>query len=271
MTWRADDINTNRFGNLLRHWRHARRLSQLQLALQSNISARHVSFLESGRSCPSRDMVSLLGNMLDLPLEERNALHVAAGFVPPYGGHRQAIDSAPYVRQALDFILNQQEPYPAIVIDGHWDIKMRNSASSTMFAPFRRSYEMEERINHNAMHSVFHPRGLRPFITNWDEFASEMLQILNREVAMGSRVSAQLLSEILAYPGVSLHSKPAVQSITSPVLTMRLQKDDMRLSFFSTFTTFAMPADAALQQLKVECFYPADEHTAQIARKSANQ
>lgn len=138
-----------------------------------------------------------------------------------------------------------------------------------MFAPFRRWYEMDESIAHNAMHSVFHPRGLRPFITNWEAFASEMIQILNREVAMGNRVSAQLLDEIMTYPDVFPLRLPSAQSFTSPVLTMQLQKDDMRLNFFSTFTTFAMPADAALQQLKVECFYPADEHTAQIAHKAA--
>ncbi len=268
---RIDQATANRFGPLLRHWRTVRRLSQLDLALQANVSARHVSFLETGRSLPSREMVAMLGRTLDLPLEERNALHVAARFVPPYGEHRQVIDSAPYVRQALDFVLKQQEPYPAIVIDGHWDIQLRNDASANMFAPFHRSYAMEDHIARNAMHSVFHPKGLRPFIVNWDEFAGEMIQILHREVAQGSRVSARLLEEIMAYPGVSSHSMPKVRAMTSPVLTMQLRNGDARLSFFSTFTTFAMPADAALQQLKIECFYPADENTDQIARRLAQR
>ena len=109
-----------KFGHLLRHWRQQRRLSQLELAGEANVSARHLSFLESGRSKPSREMVQLLGVALDLPLEERNVLHVAAGFVPPYGGREQPAEDIPYVRQALDFMLRQQEPYPAIVIDGHW-------------------------------------------------------------------------------------------------------------------------------------------------------
>lgn len=258
---------TRQFSHLLKHWRTARRLSQLELALQANVSARHVSFLESGRSQPSREMVGRLGSTLDLPLEERNSLHVAAGFVPPYGDDRQVIDSAPHVRKALDFILRQQEPFPAIVIDGRWDIQLRNEASIRMFATFRQSYAMEDRIAHNAMHSVFHPKGLRPFIVNWEVFAGEMIQILHREVAQGSRSSAQLLDEIMAYPGMfSFHQRTA-HPATSPVLTMQLQKADQRLSFFSTFTTFAMPADAALQQLKIECFYPADEETARIARR----
>jgi hypothetical protein len=214
-------------------------------------------------------MVQHLGSALDLPLEERNILHLAAGFVPPYGEQKQIVEYAPYVRQALEFILKQQEPYPAIVIDGHWDIQMRNNASSRMFSAFRQAYAMEDHIAHNAMHSVFHPKGLRPFIVNWDAFAGEMIQGLHREVAQGSRISAQLLDEILAYPGVSSHRKPVVRGVSSPVMTMQLHKDDLRLSFFSTFTTFAMPADAALQQLKIECFYPADENTDEIARRMA--
>jgi transcriptional regulator with XRE-family HTH domain len=259
-----------KFRHLLRHWRQLRRLSQLELAGQANVSARHVSFLESGRSQPSREMVQLLGVALDLPLEERNVLHVAAGFVPLYCDYGHASESLPYVRQALDFILRQQEPYPAIVIDGHWDVKLRNEATWRMFSDFRQSYEMEPRIADNAMHTVFHPKGLRQFIVNWEEFGGGMIQILHREVASGSRVSAQLLNEIMAYPGLSIFSKPAnAPAASSPVMTMQLQKSDLRLTFFSTFTTFAMPADAALQQLKIECFYPADNATAEIARKGA--
>jgi transcriptional regulator with XRE-family HTH domain len=259
-----------KFSHLLRHWRQLRRLSQLELAGQANVSARHVSFLESGRSQPSREMVQLLGTALDLPLEERNVLHVAAGFVPPYGARELTVENAPHVSQALDFILRQQEPYPAIVIDGHWDVRLRNEASRRMFSTFRQSYEMEPGIADNAMHTVFHPKGLRQFIVNWEEFAGEMIQILHREVASGSRISAQILNEIMVYPGLSAFSKPArAPAATSPVMTMQLQKGDLRLAFFSTFTTFAMPADAALQQLKIECFYPADDATAEIARKLA--
>ena len=259
-----------KFSHLLRHWRQLRRLSQLELAGQANVSARHVSFLESGRSQPSREMVQLLGIALDLPLEERNILHVTAGFVPPYGDHGQAVENLPYVRQALDFMLRQQEPYPAIVIDGRWDIRLRNEATKRMFSAFHQSYDVEPAIAHNAMHTVFHPKALRQFIVNWEEFAGGMIQILHREVAQGSRDSAQLLNEITVHPGLSVFSKPArMPAASSPVMTMQLQKGDFRLTFFSTFTTFAMPADAALQQLKIEGFYPADDATAEIARKLA--
>ena len=124
----AQDIPAGHFSSLLKHWRKVRRLTQIELAVDANVSARHLCFLETGRSQPSREMVQLLGSALDLPLEERNALHVAAGFVPPYSDKGLAADNLQPVRQALDFILRQQEPYPGIVIDGRWDVRIRNQA-----------------------------------------------------------------------------------------------------------------------------------------------
>jgi transcriptional regulator with XRE-family HTH domain len=258
------------FSRLLKHWRHVRRLTQIELATDANVSARHLCFLETGRSQPSREMVQLLGSALDLPLEERNALHVAAGFVPPYGDKGLAADNLQPVRQALDFMLRQQEPYPGIVIDGRWDVRMRNQGSARLFKPFRDSYGMEAGLADNAMHVVFHPRGLRQFILNWEEFAGQMIQILHREVAQGSRAGAQLLDEIMAYPGLPAEWRlPRQSQANSPVMTMQLAKDDFRLTFFSTFTTLAMPTDAVLQQIKIECFFPADDATAEKARQLA--
>ena len=191
------------FSSLLKHWRNVRRLTQIELATDANVSAKHLCFLETGRSQPSREMVQLLGSALDLPLEERNALHVAAGFVPPYGDKGLAADNLQPVRQALDFMLRQQEPYPGIVVDGRWDVRMRNQGSARLLKTFRDSYEMESGLADNAMHVVFHPRGLRQFMLNWDEFAGQMIQILHRDVAQGSRAAAQLLDEIMTYPGLS--------------------------------------------------------------------
>jgi transcriptional regulator with XRE-family HTH domain len=264
------DVATGHFSSLLKHWRNIRRLTQIELAGDANVSARHLCFLETGRAQPSREMVQLLGSALDLPLEERNALHVAAGFVPPYGDRGLAAENLQPVRQALDFILRQQEPYPGIVIDGRWDVRIRNQASRRLFKAFHQSYEMEADIAENAMHVVFHPKGLRQFIVNWDEFAGQMIQILHREVAQGGRVAAQLLDEIMVYPGLPAEWRlPRNPAGSSPVMTMQLRKGDFRLAFFSTFTTLAMPTDAALQKLKIECFYPADSATAEKARQLA--
>ena len=266
----SHDAAAGHFSSLLKHWRNVRRLTQIELAVDANVSARHVCFLETGRSQPSREMVQLLGSALDLPLEERNALHVAAGFVPPYGDKGLAADHLQPVQQALDFILRQQEPYPGIVVDGHWDVRMRNQASARLLKPFRDSYEMEPGIADNAMHVAFHPRGLRQFIVNWDEFAGQMIQILHRDVAQGSRAAARLFDDIMAYPGLSAEWRlPRHSQGTSPVMIMQLAKGDFRLAFLSTFTTLAMPTDAALQQIKIECFFPADDATAEHARRMA--
>jgi transcriptional regulator with XRE-family HTH domain len=271
---RADlrELSANQFSSLLKHWRGVRRLTQIELAVDANVSARHVCFLETGRSQPSREMVDLLGSALDLPLEERNALHAAAGFVPPYGDKGLEADNLHLVRQAMDFILRQQEPYPGIVIDGHWDVRIRNQASARLLKPFRDGYEMAPAVADNAMHVVFHPKGLRQFITNWDEFAGQMIHILHRDVAQGGRAAARLLDEIMTYPGLPAEWRlPRHAPSASPVMIMHLAKGDLRLAFFNTFTTLAMPTDAALQQLKIECFFPADAATEELARGSALQ
>jgi transcriptional regulator with XRE-family HTH domain len=265
------DVPSRDFGSLLRHWRLIRRLSQLELAAEAAVSARHLCFLETGRSQPSREMVQLLGNTLHLPLNQQNALHLAAGYAPPYGERDLAALDLEHVRLALEFILRQQKPYPGIVIDGRWDVRMRNDASKRLFRPFREAYEIDDTRAENAMHVVFHPKGLRQFIVNWEEFAGSLIQILHREVAQGGNSAAvQLRDEIFTYPGLPSGWKvPHGESNASPVLTMHLRKGDLNLAFFSTLTTFAMPRDVALQQLKIECFYPADTKTAEVARRLA--
>src|SRR6476620_2821759 len=268
----APFVPAGHFSSLLKHWRKVRRLTQIELAVDANVSAKHLCFLETGRSQPSREMVQLLCSALDLPLEERNALHVAAGFVPPYSHKGLAADHLQPVRQALDFILRQQEPYPGIDIDLRWDVRMRNQGSARLLKPFRDSYEMEARVADNAMHVAFHPKGLRQFMLNWDEFARQLIQILHRDVAQGSRAASQLLDEIMTYPGLSAEWRlPRHSQASSPVMTMQLAKGDYRLAFFSTFTTLAMPTDAALQQIKIECFFPAADATDGKARQLALQ
>lgn len=265
------DLASRDFGNLLRHWRLVRRMSQLDLAGEANVSGRHLSFLETGRAQPSREMVQQLGNALDLPLNEQNTLHLAAGYAPPFGERELDALDLEHVRHALDFMLRQQEPYPSIVIDGRWDIRMRNDASKRLFGLFQEAYEFDRALANNAMHVVFHPDGLRQFIVNWEEFAGSLIQILHREAGhSGIGAATQLRNEILAYPGVpDGWSMPQGSSQASPVLTMQLKKGDLELAFFSTMTTFAMPQDVALQQLKIEAFYPTDSKTADTARRLA--
>jgi transcriptional regulator with XRE-family HTH domain len=258
---------TPAFGGLLRQWRSTRHLSQLALATEAGISTRHLSFLETGRAQPSREMVQLLAGMLDVPLGERNALLVSAGYAPIYGHRPLGAPELEPVRRALEFILRQQEPYPALVLDGQWNVVMRNEASRRIFELFRGPLNTV-----NVMRAVFDPGMLRPFVVNWEDMAECLMHSIHREVAStGSEAVARLRDELLAYPGVPSRWKtPGALGDMPPLVSMQLRKGDLSMAFFSMITTLATPRDVALQQLKIECFFPADVVTEQIARRLAS-
>jgi hypothetical protein len=211
-------------------------------------------------------MVQLLAGMLDVPLGERNALLVSAGYAPIYGDRPLGAPELEPVRRALQFILRQQEPYPALVVDGQWNIVMRNDASRRIFQQFRGSIESV-----NVMRTVFDPRGIRPFIVNWLEVAECLMHSIHREVAAtGSEAVVRLRDELLAYPGVPARWKaPDGLSAVPPLVSMQMRHGDLAMSFFSMITMFATPRDVALQQLKIECFFPVDAVTEQTARRLA--
>jgi transcriptional regulator with XRE-family HTH domain len=260
------------FGSLLRQWRLARRVSQLALATEAEISSRHLSFLETSRARPSREMVQLLARALDIPLSEQNSLLVAAGYAPIYGERELSAPDLEYVRRALEFMLRQQEPFPAIVMDGRWNIVMQNGATQRMFGLFRPPAKAGRAHAGNAMRTIFHPDGIRPFLVNWEEIAGPLIQTLHREAAGGTNAAAvRLRDEMLAYPGVpSTWKAHDPLAPVPPLLTLRLHKGDTSLAFFSTLTTFATPRDITLQQLRIECFYPADVATEDLARRLAS-
>ena len=254
------------FGKLLRRWRDARGMSQLTLATEAGISTRHLSFLETSRAQPSREMVQLLAGMLDVPLGERNALLVSAGYAPAYGERPLSAPELEPVRRALQFILRQQEPFPALVVDGEWNIVMSNEASRRIFGLFN------DCGGRNVMRTVFDPKGLRRYIVNWEELAECLVNSLHRQVAAtGSDAMVRLRDELLAYPGVpSRWSVPDPSVTMPPLVSMQLRKDDLSLTFFSMITTLGTPRDVTLQQLKIECFFPADADTEQTARRLAS-
>ena len=265
-TSRDDD---RAFARLLRHWRHARGVSQLALAADAEVSIRHLSFLETGRARPSREMVERLTVALDVPLADRNAVLMAAGFAPVYGQRELGAPELARVRRALDFILRQQEPYPAIVVDGRWDVVMRNDAARRVFDLFLDSPPLGRREARNALRATFHPDGLRRFIVNWEELAGALVAQVHRDAA-ASPDAAALRDELLAYPGVPARWRTPDPGVTAPpLLTMRLQRGDLRLAFFSTITVLATPQDVTLQQLRIECFHPADAETEVAAARLA--
>ena len=263
------NATTAAFGRQLKQWRTVRHMSQLALATEAGISARHLSFLETGRAQPSREMVQLLAGMLDVPLGERNALLVSAGYAPLYGERPLGAPELEPVRRALQFIMRQQEPYPALVLDGQWNIVMRNDGSHRIFEKFRSSPHDGDGIN--VMRTVFHPEGLRPFIVNWEEVAECLMYTVHREVATtGNDAVARLRDELLAYPGVpSRWRTPDAVAPMAPLVSMQLRKGDLSLTFFSMITMLGTPRDVTLQQLKIECFFPADAITEQTARRLA--
>jgi transcriptional regulator with XRE-family HTH domain len=258
------------FGFLLRQWRVTRGKTQLALATEAGISTRHLSFLETGRAQPSREMVQLLTAMLDVPLHERNALLLAAGYAPLYGERGLDATDLEQLHHALDFILRQQEPYPALVIDGEWNILRRNAAADRIFGFFAGQMPYDG-ARPNAMRALFHPKGLRRCVSNWEELAFPMLRALRRQAALDPGESvARLHDEVLAYLGVSAKSATAAdESPIPPMRVMRLRKGDVSMALFCLITVLQIPCDTTLQNLRVECFYPADRATEEAAHRFA--
>lgn len=259
------------FGFLLRQWRVRRGKSQLVLATDAGVSTRHLSFLETGRAQPSREMIQLLTAALDVPLHERNGLLLAAGYAPLYGERDLSVPELDQLNHALDFILRQQEPYPALVIDGAWNILQRNRAADRIFGFFTGPLPSDG-VRPNAMRALFHPNGLRRCVINWEELAFPMLRALHRQAELDPGESvARLHDEVLTYPGVSAQwARVADDAGVPPMHAMRLRKGDVAMSLFCLITTVQIPCDITLQNLRVECFYPADHATEEAAHHFAS-
>jgi len=257
------------FGALLQYWRKTKSLSQLTLAMEADVSPRHVSFLETGRAKPSRDMVVALATVLGVPLRERNQLLLAAGFAPLY---REAPLDAPElgpVRTALDAILRQQEPFPAIVLNRHWDILDMNRAAQRFFGMLLG--ERAGRPPPNVLRLMFDPTQLRPLVTNWDAVAESLLQRLHREATGGVKdaTTLALLGEILDYPDLPTKlRRPNLELPLLPVVSVSFRHQGVAYDFFSTVTTLGTPQDVTLEELRIECFFPADAATEHRARST---
>ena len=257
-----------RLRELLRAWRQARGMSQFALALEAGVSARHLSFVENGRSEPSRDLVVRLGSALALSLRERNALLVAAGYAPVYRETALAADAMAPVRRAMEFILGQQEPFPAFVVDRRWDVLAANRGLKRLFAWMR-----DGAVPHaNIMRQVFDPEDMRPHIANWPEVAAELLRHLRQDAAASPQDVGlrSLLDEVLAYPAVPGEWREAMPDVdASPLMTVVFRKGDTELGFFSTIMTFATPRDVVADELRIECMFPLDPQTDAFCRALA--
>jgi transcriptional regulator with XRE-family HTH domain len=260
------------FGRLLRQWRAQRGLSQLDLSVEAGVSSRHLSFVETGRAQPSREMVLLLARTLDVPLRDRNDLLVAAGYAPVYRRTNLEAPALAPVRRALDFVLRQQEPYPALVLDRHWNVLKVNEGSARVQAHFLDSAAVAGLGPPNAMRLMFHPHGFRPFILNWEATAASLIQWLHRDTVSGAgdAQTRALLEELLAYPDVPRQWRRLdLDASTTPVLPLELSRGDVTLRYFTTLTSLGTPHDITLQELRIESFFPADEETEATTRRLA--
>jgi transcriptional regulator with XRE-family HTH domain len=251
------------FGRLLRQWRSQRGMSQLTLAVEAGVSSRHLSFVETGRAQASREMVLLLARVLDVPLRDRNELLIAAGFAPIYRATALDAPALGQVRRALDFILRQQEPYPAIVLDRHWNILLANEATGRLVQALLEP-EVVGELGGNGMRLMFHPRGFRPHIVNWEPTAAALIQWLHRDVLSGyaDPESRRLLEEMLGYPGVPARWRTLDLDVsTAPFLPIEFRKGDLALRYFTALTSLGTPHDITLQELRIESYFPADEAT----------
>jgi transcriptional regulator with XRE-family HTH domain len=251
----------NAFGSLLRHWRETRRYSQMDLALEANVSSKHVSFLETGRNRPSREMIVRLSSAMDIPLRDRNLMLTAAGFASAYPESSLEAPEISQVEEALQRILDKHEPYPAIVVNGSWDVVRQNQGGIRLAALF---LEQPDLAAQNAFELLFSESGLQPYVEQWETLSSILLLRLFRESMSASDDPArrELFERIANMPTTPANWRELASGLPSgPTIDLILRKGDLRVRFFTTVTTFGTPQDVTLQELRIESYFPADDAT----------
>jgi transcriptional regulator with XRE-family HTH domain len=258
------------FPALLRAWRRRRRLSQLELALASGVSQRHLSFLESGRARPSRSMILRLGETLEVPLRERNDWLVAAGFAPVF--RARPLDD-PQMRQVMEAVrrmLANHEPFPAVAIDRAWNVRLANRAFERLVALL--GEDVWARIGgaqRNLMRLVFHPRGIRPHVANWQAIAPLLWHRARREAdALGGQETRAVLEELAGHQDAAMLGA-AEEIALVPVLPLEIEKEGLRLSLFTVIATFGTAQDVTADELRIETFFAADEDTERRFREAS--
>ena len=257
------------FAAALRRWRQRRGWSQLDLAGCAEISQRHLSFLELGRAMPSRDMVMRLAAALDIPLRQQNALLLAAGFAPFWRESALAAPELGQLRLALDHIMTQQEPFPAVAVDRHWSLLRANAGMGRLVAFLLGPLPQDAKVN--LADALVAPDVLRPHLVNWPEVVRYFIRSVEADAAAdGNAATASLLQRLLAYKDVrAALNTIADQDSAAPVLPMHFRKGEVSLKLFTTIATLGTPQDVTAQELRIESFFPMDEATASTLREWA--
>lgn len=253
-------------GDLLRDWRQRRRLSQLALALEADVSARHISFLETGRARPSREMLKRLAEQLEVPPREQNALLVAAGFAPVYSERSLDDPALESAREAVKLVLAGHEPYPALAVDRHWTLVAANRSAGPFFTGIAPELLAPPA---NVLRATLHPAGLAAQIANIVQWRAHMFDRIQRQIeATADPVLVDLLAELRGYPIPRDTDEPARDGgVPGVVVPLRLRTAQGVLSFLYTTTVFGTPLDVTLAELAIESFFPADPATAEALRE----
>ncbi|MEO5322202.1 helix-turn-helix transcriptional regulator [Mesorhizobium sp. CC13] len=261
-------MDTNTVGSLIREWRTRRRMSQLDLAMEAEISQRHLSFMESGRSLPSREMVLHLAEQLSVPLRQRNRMLLAAGYAPSFGERPLDHPSLAPAMEAVRMVLKGHEPYPALAVDRHWNLIEGNAALAPLLADVEDATLLELPVN--VLRLSLHPRGVAPRIVNLHEWRAHLIERLKHQNdTAGDPVLAALEQELLGYPDGPRSGRPVQGDANIIAHPLRLRVGNAVLSFISTTTVFGTPLDVTLSELAIESFFPADEETAARLRALA--
>lgn len=255
-------------GDHLREWRQRRRMSQLDLALEAEISQKHLSFVENGRSVPSREMVLNLAAHLDLPLRERNAMLLAAGYAPHFPERPLDDPALKPARAAIDLILKGHEPYPALAIDRHWTLVAANAALPPLLAGVSDPALLSPPVN--VLRLSLHPDGLAPRIANLPEWRQHLLERLRQQIAVtGDPALIRLMADLSAYPAPVRPSGAPAPDYGGIAVPLQLRSPEGVLSFISATTLFGTPVDVTLSEIALETFFPADAATAVALRDRA--
>lgn len=262
----ADTIG---FPSRLRWWRGRRALSQLELAMRAGCSQRHISFLELGRTKPSREMVLRLSTALDVPLRQSNELLLSAGYAPVWAETDLGAQALAPIREALDYMLAQQEPFPALVVDRRWNLLQANKGAVAMVEFLVGPVKPGTAIN--LADALVGPDVLRPHLSNWSEIVRYFVRSVEADAAAdGTSETAALWERLLSYKDVrATMSQAPIYSANAPVLPMHFEKGRTRLSLFTTIATLGTPQDITLQELRIESFFPMDSETRDAFRKWA--
>jgi transcriptional regulator with XRE-family HTH domain len=254
------------FGDLLRTWRQRQRMSQLDLALEAEISQKHLRFVESGRSSPSRDMVLNLAERLEVPLRDRNALLLSAGFAPVFRERSLDDPALKPAREAVDIVLKGHEPYPALAIDRHWTLVASNATVRALLAGVSDAALLNPPVN--VLRLSLHPGGLAPQIANLAEWRSHLLERLRHQIQLtGDPILTRLFREVEGFPFHQNAPIPRGLDYAGIVVPLQLVTSSGMLSFLSTTTVFGTPVDVTLSELAIEAFFPADAQTAEALRE----